>query len=418
MGLAILQFGWAALACALAPSDARLIGRMAPVAVPLVVLLGWTALPFWPDLSPGLIAPPAAPDVLLLAWCHAFSLIAVVLGCGVAARLAGFMRTTARWLCLFAAVLITGTLALRAFGDPAMVQRLIVDQRYHRFAGLMGNANAAGIGYGMISLLFHGVARDQWRAWQARQHRQPPVGAMIATFGGVVTLVLVALSQSRTALAATVIAHGAFGASILFPRPNDHPLLRRSVLTAAVIVAGAAAWGSAGAVMDRYATLGEDGSSRVAILRHYAHLASTAPLTGYGLGAFDTVNQRHLTSDTVLLVGDFGAAHNAVLQLAIEAGWPAVAFVAAALIAIAWRIARNATREDGRTATIGRAMLCSVAVAAAGSLVDIALNVPAIAALTAALLGTVWGRALVDRTAPRSFESAHPIPWPIDAMRN
>jgi hypothetical protein len=41
----ISQLGWAALALALVPSDGRLVVRMAPVALPLILLLGWTALP-------------------------------------------------------------------------------------------------------------------------------------------------------------------------------------------------------------------------------------------------------------------------------------------------------------------------------------------------------------------------------------
>ena len=92
---AIVYLGWAALALALVPSDARLVARMAPVVLPLILLLGWTALPFRPDLTPRLITPPAAPDLLGVAWCHAFSLVALLIGCAVAARLPGFRRTAA-----------------------------------------------------------------------------------------------------------------------------------------------------------------------------------------------------------------------------------------------------------------------------------------------------------------------------------
>jgi O-antigen ligase len=416
---AIVYLGWAALALALVPSDARLVARMAPVVLPLILLLGWTALPFRPDLAPRLIAPPAAPDLLGVAWCHAFSLIALLIGCAGAARLPGFTRTTATWLCLCAVALITATLALRAFGTVEQIQRLVVDHRHHRFAGLIGNANAAGIFYGMLSLLLHGVARMRWRDWQTRPRGDLPTGAILAAFGVIVTLVLVALSQSRTALAATLAAHIACGIGYRSQRRSGHALVRWSIPALLLIATGVALWASAGAVLDRYGALGANGSGRIAILQHAIALASQAPLTGYGLGGFDTVNQRQLTPDTVLLVGDFGAAHNAPLQLAIEAGWPGLALVVLALAALLWRIARAPSTPANRSDTIGRTMLLAVAVAATGSLVDIALNVPAIAALSAALLGITWGRTLRESaTYPARHHATHPNPWPTAAMRN
>ena len=416
---AILQLGWAALALALVPSDGRLVVRMAPVALPLILLLGWTALPFRPELAPWLVSPPVAPDLLGVAWCHAFSLVALLVGCATAARLPGFRRTTATWLCLFAAALITATLALRAFGTPDLAERFVVDQRHHRFAGLIGNANAAGIFAGMLSLLFHGVAHKQWRDWQIRVRRDVPIGAMIAVVGMIVTLVLVALSQSRTALAATLIAQCVCALGILSRRTRQATPSRWSIAALMVVIASAAAlWVSAGAVLDRYGALGQGGSSRIAILRHYVALARQAPLTGYGLGAFDTVNQHHLTPDTVLLVGDFGAAHNAPLQLAIEAGWPGLTLVALALGAALWQIARITADRDDRSDTTSRGMLLAVAVAATGSMVDIALNVPAIAALSATLFGIVWGRSLRESAAYPARHIAYPNPWPTAAIRS
>ena len=412
---AITHLGWAALALALVPSDGRLVLRMAPVAIPMVLLLGWTALPFYPVLAPRLIAPPAAPDLLALAWCHAFSLVALLIGCATIARLPGFGRTTAIWLCLFAAALITATLALRAFGTPEMVEHLVVDQRHHRFAGLIGNANAAGIFYGMISLVSHGVARERWRDGRIRARTDVPIGAMLAVMGVIVTLVLVALSQSRTAIAATLVAHFACNMGVLSRRRGRSAPVRWATPAVITIVAGVALWLSAGAVLDRYAALGAGGSQRIAILRHYIALANQAPLTGYGLGGFGTVNQRQLTPDTVLLVGDFGAAHNAPLQLAIEAGWPGLALVTLALGTLFWRIARAPAI---RSNTISRAMLLAVAIAATGSMVDIALNVPAIAALSAALLGIAWGRSLRESPAYPAHDETHPAPWPTAARRS
>ncbi|MET3825369.1 O-antigen ligase [Sphingomonas sp. PvP055] len=411
---AALDLGWVALALATLPSDRRLVARMAPVALPACLLLGWTALPFVPGIAPDLIARPAAPDLLALGWCHAFSLVALLVGCATAGRVPGFAYATATWLCVFAGVLIAVTLGLRAFGDPAMMQRVIVDHRYHRFAGLMGNANAAGIGYGMMSLLLHGIARDRWRAWRTQPHGHIPIAATIAALGSVIALSLVALSQSRTALAATVVAQLAY--AVGFPAL---PRAGRGWLPAVALLALAVVLGlSSGSALSRYGALGDDGSGRLSVLRHYADLARTAPLSGYGLGGFDAVNQRHLTPETVLLVGDFGAAHNAILQLAIEAGWPGVVLLLLTLAALVVRVARTTTIGSDRSNAIARAMLFAVAVAVVGSMVDIALNVPAIAALSAALLGIVWGRTLRDDPRRRPPRAPHLAPWPIAAIRS
>ncbi len=414
----ILYLGWAAVAFARLPSDTGLALRMAPVAAPLLLLLAWVALPLRPRLAAGLVSPPLDPDLLGVAWCHAFSLVALLLAAAHAGRLRGFARMTARWLCLFAAILMTATLALRAFGSPELLGPLIEDHRYHRFSGLIGNANAAGISYGMISLLMTGVAHDYWREWRDRARAWPSIAAAVATTGAMMATVLVALSQSRTAFAATCVAQIIFVVALLPTVRGGRQRLRRPLWAGALGMAAAALWLSTATVFERYGAVGDDGASRIAILRHYAAMAMHAPLSGYGLGGFAVANQRSLTPETVLQVGDFGAAHDVVLQFAIEAGWPAVALVAIALVNLLWRLCRA---PSARTSAIGLSLLLAVAVAVAGSIADIALNVPAIAALCAVLLGLAWGRLLGRRAPPRTGStetSVYPAPWPIATMRN
>lgn len=418
----ILYLGWAALAFLLVSSDHAVIRRLGPVAIPLILLLVWTAIPMAPDLARGIVPPPLNPDLLGIAWCHAVALVALLLGCGIAGRLRGFAREVAVGLCVCAALLIIAMLSLRAFGESGL-SGTMVEQRDHRFIGLMGNANAAGISFGMISLIMTGVARDRWESWRGRSRVHPPLAVAVALVGAIVTLVLVALTQSRTAFAATLVAHGVYA---LTGRPASRASStsrgRRVAALLTLTLGATAVWLAATSVFTRYSIADVDGSNRITVLSHYGRLVRDVPVFGYGLGGFDRFNQQHLTPDTVMLVGDFGAAHNALLQLAIEAGWPAVALVAAALTGIGsaiWR-ARGVLR-----ATLARAMLLAVAVAGAGSMIDIALNVPAIAALTVALLGLVWGRTLGDfpDDAPgplwsRQRETPVASPWPTPAMRN
>lgn len=418
---AIVHLGWAAFALALLPSTTPQVLRMAPALLPLALLLAWAALPLWPQWSAGLVAPAIAPDLVPIAWCHACSLVAVLAACGTAGRLRGFVPVTLTWLCLLAGLLMATTLALRAVDGPAFLTGLVVEQGYHRFAGLLGNANAAGVSYGMFSLLMRGIALDRWHVWRKRVTQQLPLGTLSAVLGTIIALALVALSQSRTALAATVVAHAVYGLSVgragREPRtPHGH----RVIAVVALVVAGLATWGFAGMVLDRYRVVQGDGLGRLAVLRYYSKLASEAPAAGYGLGAFDTVNQRHLTPDSVLLVGDFGAAHNAVLQLVIEVGWVGLALVALALIAIGWHLTSPRSVATPSAHAMRRGMLLAVAVAGAASMIDIALNVPAIATLSVALLGLVWGQSLggAARTSDAARIPAQATPWSTDAMRN
>lgn len=419
----LLYLGWAALAFVLLPSDTGLARRMAPVAIPLLLLLGWVALPvlrlqFGAAMAPALLAP----DLFGIAWCHACSLVAVVLSTGCAGRLRGFARITAHWLCVFGALLMAGTLAMRAFGSAELIAGMIEDQRQHRFSGLIGNANAAGISFGMISILMGGIALERWGDVRTVVRAAVPLAASLALIGAVVAFVLVALSQSRTAFAATGIALIVLIAGSWPGTARRGASRTRGALALGLLVAGAATGLAATAVLDRYTIAGADGSSRIAILRHYAQMALDAPLIGHGLGSFVTLNQRQLTPETVLQTGDFGAAHNALVQLAIEAGWPAVGLVGIALGAIVWRMLRD-RRVAGRTRgrVIGRALLLAVAIAATGSMVDIALNVPAIAGLSAALLGLAWGRSLGGDHDPahqyQRFGETLP-PWPTPPIRN
>lgn len=417
----ILYLAWAALAFALVPSDVGLARRMAPVAIPLVLLLGWFALPLRPQFGAAPVPRLLAPDLFGIAWCHACSLVALALSAGCAGRMRGFARITMRWLCVFGAALIAGTLALRAFGSATMIAGLIEDQRQHRFAGLIGNANAAGISFGMIGVIMAGIAVERWDNWRSEARTSLPFVAPLALIGAIVALVLVALSQSRTAFAATLVALIVLFAGSWSAAARRRNIANRGSIALSLLVAGAATGVAATAVLDRYTVAGQDGSSRIAILWHYARIAADAPLTGYGLGSFVTLNQRDLTPATVLQIGDFGAAHNALLQLAIEAGWPAVGLVAIALGGIAWRIVRNRQSVAHlRGAVTGRALLLSVTIAAVGSMVDIALNVPAIAALSAALLGLAWGRALGGQHAASSPQRSGAIlpPWPTSPIRS
>jgi hypothetical protein len=93
------------------------------------------------------------------------------------------------------------------------------------------------------------------------------------------------------------------------------------------------------------------------------------------------------------MIWDFGAAHVAVLQAALEGGLPFAGLLCAAVVMLAAPALR--APESGRT----RGVLAQGAAAASllallCSFGDIALNVPAVAAFAALLLGAVWSNAV------------------------
>ncbi len=360
----------------------RLIaGDVAPVLGGLVAFLVWAALPglLWPHTL-------LAPDRFWPAWLGDAGLVAAFMAAAVAGLRRKNAETFAIWLTVFTGVLIAGALALR-LGGPALGWPFpLEDERLHRFAGSMGNPNAAGIAFTMLSLVALALARVLGARWVER----PSDGLLLGGIGALAValsgLALVGITQSRTALGLAV-------ASLLVQqvtRKHRGRALRGWRLAASMTVVVCLML-AAGATLDRFTPVEADSVSRGAIWLHYLALAGRAPLAGYGLGAFAELNAQTLSSASAPMLWSFGAAHAAPVQLALEAGWPGLMVMGTVAVLVGRRVARLLR---GRADPIGQAMVLAVLVALAAGMVDIALNVPGIALLASILLGLSWGRAL------------------------
>jgi O-antigen ligase len=258
-----------------------------------------------------------------------------------------------------------------------------------RFTGSFLNANAAGCLFGMLGLLALSLTRYRLsRTDLARGGLRDyllialAVAAAFAAFGAC------ALTQSRTALVLSLILGGLM---IVLTRLGDRSskpvLIVIAVLLVAGLVLGASQIGS------RWEMLSADFGVRLIAAGHFLSLVGERPWFGYGLGSFQAVHLAHLPPPIATSIWNFGAAHLAVAQAALEGGIPYLLLLAAAIAVMVAPIAR--TPENGRA----RGVLAQGAAAASllaflCSFGDIALNVPAVTALAALLLGAVWSNAV------------------------
>ena len=353
--------------------------------------------PAWPMVFlKRVLTPPLAPDLLPLGVLGAASGVALFFAAALVGMGDGNLRRLAEWITGFAGLLFCGTLALRLLGLPDGWSLVIEDQRLHRFAGTLGNPNAAGVAYAMFSLIATGVAISSLAAWREMPGDGRLLGTLAALLVALAGLALVGITQSRSALVLLLVGHAVLLAGLWAGlrrpargRPSVFSRLA-SVLVSGALLAGILALvGSA--TIDRFAPVGDDGISRLAIWQDYGAMVLHMPFAGYGLGAFAELNQRSLTVQTALDLWRLGAAHTAPLQWALEAGWPGLGLLVLATSLIFWRMLRCFRWGAD---PIGTAMLLAICTALLASMVDIALNVPAICVLTVVLAGASWGRAL------------------------
>ena len=355
--------------------------EVAPALAGLLAFLVWTALP-------GLLWRGAllAPDQFWPAWLGDAALVAVF----GAAMVVGMRRKNAEsfaiWLTIFTGLLIAGSLVLRLAGPPLGWPFPLEDERLHRFAGSVGNPNAAGIAFVMLGLIALALARALGARWAERPGDAVLLGGLGALVVALSGFALVAITQSRMALGLLLAG---LAVQQLTRRRGGRRL--RGWRLAGGMVALACLALAAGTTLDRFAPVEADSLGRGGIWLHYLALADRAPFAGYGLGAFAELNARSLSLESAPALWSFGAAHAAPLQLALETGWPGLLLLGAVLVLVGRRVARLL---PGGVDPIGQAMVLAVLAALAGGMVDIALNVPGIALLTSVLLGLSWGRAL------------------------
>jgi hypothetical protein len=292
------------------------------------------------------------------------------------------------WL-LQACALVYTLVALALFqSDPVDV--LGGEKAYHwaRFTGTLLNANVAGAIFALFGALGAGLLRRQLSELGdmhpvLRRSRYPLLTAQV-----LVILLFVgacALTRSRIALGGLGIALG-FMAWRALPqhwRGRKGREQLRAVQTVAPLAALAlVAW--LGREAFTRADLGADFQGRVDGLRYILHLTREAPL-GFGLGSFRAAFEHELPASSAPVIWNYGAAHNALLQAALEGGWLFAALIVASLACLVWPAMRAPAPRGARS--IKRSLAVGLLLIAGISLTDIVLNVPAAATLWSCLLG-------------------------------
>lgn len=367
----------------------------APVLILALATIGWVALHALPGHA-------IAPDLVAPGMVRAIGLLALLLASAWIGYRRGLMRIAIGWIVLIGLIQIAVGLILRGI-DPDHVWGVDKGILVDRFTGTSLNANATGCLFGVIALL--GLGRWLTLMRESGEDRDSGVVARIAAMLGL-TMGTGAcfITGSRTALLLLVIG-------LAFVAGRD-PLLRRRLLRpkglALLAVVGFVlimlALTIGDVTMDRMTMTSTDAVTRVEIWRHYAALAARSWLWGYGPLSFDEINLMSLrTAEQAQLLWYVHSAHDEVLSLLLEGGVPYLVLTMATMAAILFDIHRH--RDAKRADPLLRAMMVAIALVLACAMVDITLDVPAMAGLTTVLIGLPWGRAIrraVDtRHSPR-----------------
>ncbi len=302
-----------------------------------------------------------------------------------------------RWMLLLA--LFYGCLGLYLFfaiGAPGGGARLDVG---------VSSANAAAALFGVFMLvaaalivrgargrLGDGEGRDLPSAWL---WAAPVLRAPLSVAAILVLFACLLLTASRGGLIATGVAFVVFAVA-LWAQSFKHSSLRGGVVAAPVLlfVAIFAILFVRGGddVLQRFALAAEDMEIRRTLAEaHWAQYLDR-PLLGHGLNSYHELNTLAATSGNWQALRAPGSTHNIIIQVLEETGliglglW--VLMLATPLVRALARIASGRRGTEWAAAAFAAATLLIL-----HGLVDFALQVPAIAALFAFILGASVGRS-------------------------
>lgn len=356
--------------------SSRVWGRMRAAWLLFVAALLWAAVPRLVPIGMAMVMDvPAnpAPDRLLPALAEAISRLSLVM----AACAAIYRLQTARSLLWWLAV--TGGAYVAWVIVTPMPWRFLAGAGRGRFAATIGNWNAAGAYFGVVATLCLTMVLAPPEPWR---RGWPWLFALPLT----AALLLCMATQSRSAFTLTAMA---LTIAIVWQRHAAFYSGRKRHVAALVITLGlvamAVAYGGTEALFPRYRALSADSLSRWEIITTYWDYTKDSPFWGWGAGSFFELNQAYLTPATALRFWNFGAAHNAPLQIALEAGWPALLLLATGVAVIG----RDVARRSWQIEDVG--LIGGLGIIVGASMVDIAWNVPAVGALGCVLLGALWG---------------------------
>jgi O-antigen ligase len=262
-----------------------------------------------------------------------------------------------------------------------------------RFTGTLLNANAAGCMFGMLALVSLGVMQHLFKRTDLRNSGlRDYLKLAIAGSGALAAFGATVLTESRTSLLLSLALGAVVIGAEMWRRGQSGKTL--GLAGGLILLVGLGL--GATQIVSRWSTTAADFSQKIDAYEHYLSAIEATPLFGYGLGGFKAFHESTLSGRLAPIMWDFGAAHSAVTQAALEGGLPFLVLLLAALGAVVHGLIRRpSNRELGAISTAG---LAAVVLAVICSFVDIALNVPGVASFALLLLGSAWGAAHARRS--------------------
>lgn len=302
----------------------------------------------------------------------------------LAGRIIGVSESRARWF-LRAAVLGIGLYAAAAFADHVGVRRT------PRLVATLLSPNSAATLFGGAMLLAMVLATQRLRrgVGLAVLRRGDPE-TILAMAIVALLLVNLLLTASRGGVVATLICAALFLAWEGLSQRHRMRTTAFLAVIAIIMTVGAVALRSAEVVADRFSLAEQDAGVRAAIFAPHWEAFRSAPWFGFGLGSFPTVNQLIVTQSNLPVLFNVRATHNLYLQWLEEGGVVGATAMAMLFVVLIWPILRGGFR-DGPVGIWCRGTVCAALLFLIHGSTDFALQVPAIQAMAALMLGVVGG---------------------------
>ena len=319
----------------------------------------------------------------------------------VSARIVGASEARGLWF-LKAAVAALGFYAAMALADHVGARRSA------RLAATLLSPNSAATTFGAGMLLAVAAAVNRFRRYSGTTLLRRGDPEAIIWLGLVALLATVlCLTASRAGVAASLLGLVLLIVWNIFAQRQTVRGAAGMAALAAVLLVAAIALRSADPLADRFNLVSRDIETRSMIFAPHWQAFLSTPWSGFGLGAFPTVNQLVIDQTSLPALYNVRAAHNLYLQWLEEGGVVGAAAMLAVFGSLIWPALRGGF-NDNTMGVWARATVCAAVVVLGHGMTDFALQAPAVQALCALVLGVVGGTVRSGSSgarAPRSWGS-------------
>jgi O-antigen ligase len=261
-----------------------------------------------------------------------------------------------------------------------------------RFAGPLGNANVTAAVAGFMVLIVLGQMLKQTAGrFAPDDYTRTPRSVRYIVLLAILAVSLVALTGTASRFA--IVTTAALAILLIWRAARiGLPKVAIRNLAVAAVLTGILVWISGsglGLVADRFSAIQGEGNARIFMWGHYLDLVLRSPVYGYGLGSFSSLNAQSLTNLALAnALWRVNSPHNILLQIALGGGLPYLTLILAA----AWLVCKEILHDlSAQNWPIDRlAIAAGLTVIIACSLVDIALDVPAVITLMLFGAGLLW----------------------------